>query len=730
LQQRSLLFDRWPRFAADHPWQVVAGALIALLAFGVLFAIAGGRYADSFTLPGTESQRLRDLLEERFPARAGGTATVVVRAPDGLNDPNVQSRVEALVADLGDLPDVVSASSPYEAVGAISADGSIARISVQYAKRSSRLDQASIDALFDLQEERSSPDFQVEAGGRVVWAGEREEPGRSELIGLSAAVIILLIAFGSVVAMGLPIITALLALTAGFFLVGVSASFFRLPSFTPQFGAMIGIGVGIDYSLLVVTRFREGLARGLGVEDAIARAAATAGRSVVFAGFTVVIALLGLWAVGIPFMGYVASAASLIVALAVVVAVVVLPAILKLVGGRIDRWRIPGLGASAHESEAGLGYRLSRVIQRAPLVSFVLSLAVLVVLAWPVLSMRLGSSDAGNNPESLTSRRAYDLLSEGFGPGFNGVILVGIGVENEQAATAVEELPAAIEREVAVAAVSPPAFNDARSAAVVTVIPETAPQSEETEELVNELRAAVPQALEGTGAEAFVGGGTAVFIDVGNKIASRLPFFFAAVIGVSFVLLMAVFRSVLIPLKAALMNALSIGAAFGVLVAVFQWGWFGGVLGVEREGPIESFVPMMLFAILFGLSMDYEVFLVTRIHEEYLRTRDNSEAVARGLSATARVISAAAVIMIAVFLSFAVSDQRVIREFGLGLATAIFLDATLVRLVLVPSIMQLLGDANWWFPPWLDRLVPRIGIDVKWEGAAQPVEEPVPVASE
>lgn len=731
MQERSLLFDRWPRLAASHPWRVLAGALVALLAFGALYAVAGGRYADSFTLPGTESQRLRDLLDERFPAQAGDSATVAVRAPAGFDDPEVRSRVEALVADLAKLPDVVSVASPYDAVDAISADGTIARISVQYDKRAFSLDQASIDALLDLRDEHSSPaDFQVEAGGRVVRAGEHEAPGRTELIGLSAAVVILLLVFGSVVAMGLPIVTALLALTSGYFLVGVSASLFDLPSFTPQFGAMIGIGVGIDYALLVVTRFREGLARGLGVENAIARAAATAGRSVVFAGSTVVIALLGLWAVGIPFMGSVASAASLVVALAVAVAVLVLPAMLRVIGGRIDRWRIPGLGASAYESESGFGYRLSRVIQRAPLVALILSLAVLVVLAWPMFSMRLGSSDAGNNPTSLTSRRAYDLLSEGFGPGFNGTIVVGVGVEGERAAEAVEELPAIIEQRAAVAEVSPPIFNDTRSAAVITIIPETAPQDEETGDLVHELRRVVPEAMDGTGAEVHVGGPTAVFIDVGDKISSRLLFFFAAVIGVSFVLLMAVFRSVLIPLKAAVMNALSIGAAFGVLVVIFQWGWFAGVFGGQREGPIESFVPMMLFAILFGLSMDYEVFLVTRIQEEYLRTRDNSEAVARGLSATARVISAAAVIMIAVFLSFAFSEQRVIREFGLGLATAIFLDATLIRLILVPSIMQLLGGANWWFPRWLDRLVPRIGIDVKGEGAAQRVEEPIPSATE
>ena len=699
------------RFASRHPWQILAAAIAGLVILGVLFAVFGGRFADSFSLPGTESQRLQDLLKERFPETAGDAATVVVRAPAGLDDPQVRSRVASLSADLERLPDVVAVFSPYERPGAISADGSIGRITVQYAKQAFDLETASIDALFDVQEEHSSPEFQVEAGGRVVLAAEQTPPGSAELIGLSAAVIILLIAFGSVVAMGLPIITALLALASGFFILGVGASFLDMPSFTPQFAAMIGIGVGIDYSLLMVMRFREGLARKLDVEAAIVQAAATAGRSVVFAGFTVVIALLGLWAVGIPFVGYLGTAASVVVALSVLVAITVLPAILKLVGHRIDRLQIPGLAVSAQESESGFGYRLSRLVQRAPLVFFALSATILLVLAFPVLSLRLGSSDAGNNPTSFTSRRAYDLLSEGFGPGFNGPILIGVGINDAGAADAVQALPAIIEQEDGVAMVSPiPLFNQTGSAAIINVIPETTPQADETKELIARLRRLVPEALEGSGAEAFVGGPTAAFIDVGDKITSRMPLFFTAVIGLSFLLLMAVFRSVLIPLKAAIMNLLSIGAAYGVLVAVFQWGWFGAILGVQREGPIESFVPMMLFAMLFGLSMDYEVFLLSRIQEEYLRTGNNSEAVARGLSVTTRVISAAAAIMVAVFLSFAVSDQRVIKEFGIGLATAIFLDATLVRLILVPSIMQLLGDANWWFPRWLDRLVPHIGL--------------------
>ena len=708
--RRSLLFDLWPRYAARRPWRVLIGALIAVVVFGVLFLSVGGGASDSFSLPGTESQRMRDLLKDRFPEASGDSATVVVRSDAGFDDPSTRSRVEALVAELEGLPEVLTVISPFDALGAISADGSIGRITVQYERGASEVRESSVDALVDLREERSEPDFQVEMGGQVIRVSEIGSPGGTELMGLGAAVIILLIAFGSVVAMGLPIVTALFALVSGFFLIGVGASFLDLMSFTTQFAAMIGIGVGIDYSLLVVTRYREALVRGLSVEEAIVEAAGTAGRTVVFAGSAVGVALLGLWLVGIPFVAYMGTAGALIVALSVLVAILVLPALLGVVGTRVDRWRIPGLSSMSAATEAGMGYRLGRLVQRAPLAFFVLSLGILLVLAIPVLSMRLGSSDAGNNPESLSSRRAYDLLSEGFGPGFNGPITVGVRIDEEAAEAAAEALPSVLQETDGVATVSQAIFNEERSAAVIVAVPETAPQEEETNELVDRLRRTLPTVVEGSGAEVLVGGPTAAFIDVGDRIASRIPYFFAAVIGVSFVLLMAVFRSVLVPLKAAAMNLLSIGAAYGVLVAIFQWGWFGGLVGVERTGPIESFLPMIMFAVLFGLSMDYEVFLLSRIQEEYLKTKDNSESVARGLSVTARVITAAAAIMVAVFLAFAFSDQRIVKEFGIGLAVAIFLDATVVRLILVPSLMQLLGDANWWFPRWLDRLLPRIGI--------------------
>ncbi len=697
--------------------------LVVVVIFGFLFAIGRGTYGgdEGFSLPGSESQDLFDMLEERFPSTAGDRATVVVRASPSITDREVVPQVEALLADLDGLPEVVGVTSPYEVPGAISGDGTIARIDVQYSKLSSAINDSSIEELIDLVEETSAPSFAVEAGGQVVARAEREPPGTSELIGGAAAMVILLIAFGSVVAMGLPLVTALIALSSGFFLLGVGASFFNMPSFTPQFSAMIGIGVAIDYALLIVTRFRESLEKGGDVEDAIVHASSTAGRAVLFAGSVVIVALLGLWTVNISVVGYVGTGASIVVAFAVIAALIVLPALLKLTGKYIDRWRLPGYSGPIHESAHGFGYRLGRLVQRFPVPFLLVSLAILLLLATPVLDLRLGTSDAGNNPESYASRRAYDLLAEGFGPGFNGPIVVGVKIEDQAGTERIQQLAAEIATVENVAAVSPPVLNDDMTAAVITVVPGTSPQEEETTDLVLHLRDTVDAPFVGTDSEAFVGGNTAAFVDIGERMEDSLPIFILAVVGVSFLLLMMVFRSIVVPIKAAIMNLLSIGAAYGVLVAIFQWGWLGGVLNVQREGPIESFMPMILFAVLFGLSMDYEVFLVSRIREEYLKTGDNSEAVARGLSVTTRLISAAALIMIAVFLSFAISDQRVVKEFGIGLAVAIFLDATLVRLILVPSFMQLAGRWNWWLPSWLDRLIPHVSIDGPLTRSPQPV---------
>ena len=717
----SLLFERWPQFACRHPWLVVAGALVFIVISGGLWASQRGEFGTGgFTIPGAESQELIDLLQERFPQAAGDSAEIAVRAPAGLQTEAVRADVEALIAEAESLPEVLSVTSPYDAPGRISANGALARITVQYEATATSLADSSIEALFAWRDEVSRAGLQVELGGIVAAAGEREPPGNAELIGLAAAAVILLIAFGTLTAAGLPIVTALLGLIPAFFLIGVGASFIDLASFTPQFTAMIGIGVGIDYALLVVTRFREALANGLAVPAAIAQAAATAGHSVLFAGCSVVIALMGLWTIGVPLLSLTAMGPALAVALATIVALFVLPAILALVGERVNRLSVPGLRVSAIQSETGMAYRLSRTIQRAPWLWLVASAALLLVIAFPALDMRLGSSDAGGNPTSLTSRRAYDLLAEGFGVGFNGPILVGAALESGEQADAFAALPAQLADEPNVAVVAPATLNGNGTAGTILIIPASSPQDEATGDLVHRLRERLPELLAGTDVDVLVGGPTATFIDLGDRVSSRMPVFLGAVIGASFLLLLVIFRSLLVPLKAAAMNVLAAGAAYGVLVAIFQWGWGADSIGLDGTGPIESFLPMMMFAVLFGLSMDYEVFLVSRVREEYLATGDNGEAVVRGLAATSRVISAAAAIMVAVFLSFALSDQRVIKEFGIGLSVAIFLDATVIRLMLVPAIMQTLSDANWWLPRWLDRLVPHVGVETPAEPAPLP----------
>ena len=666
MKKESFLFERWPRFAYRHALLVLLGTVVVLAVLAVLWGSLRGEFGDSFTVPGSESQELFDLLEERFPATAGDSGFVVVRSPDGMEDAARRGRVGGLRGEIEKLPQVYAVSSPYESAGAISDDGTIARIDVRYVAQTNSIEASSAEALVARAEEASSEELQIEAGGPIVQVAEREPPGSTEIIGLIAAVFILLIAFGSVVAMALPILTALLGLSSGFFIVGLVTSVVSMPSWTTQFAAMIGIGVGIDYALLISTRFREAKSQDLSGEDAAVVAAATAGRSVFFAGGTVVIALLGLWASGISSIGWVGSAAAMVVATTVAIAVLVMPAILRYAGPVINSLQIPFLAAPAAEAETGIGYRLGRFVQRHPVVCLAGAGAILLVLTVPVLDLRLGFSDPGNNPESFTSRRAYDLISDGFGPGMNGPVVVGFRIDDPGATEHVGQASVFLATIDGVAGVGPVVFNGDESAAVVTVIPESAPQDAATGDLVHGLRSDLRDEYADSGAKPLVGGSTAMSIDVGEQLSGRLPYFLAAVIGLSFLLLIVVFRSILVPLKAALMNLIAVGASFGVLVAIFQWGWLGGLFGVAREGPIEPFLPMMLFAVLFGLSMDYEVFLVSRIREEYEASGDNAESVARGLAVTTRVISAAAAIMVAVFLTFAFSDQRVVKEFGIG----------------------------------------------------------------
>lgn len=703
------LLERWARFAHRHRWYVVIAWAILLVALLVALKTFGGTYSDSFKLPGSDAQAAQDILAAKFPARSGDTADLVFQAPAGVNTPAIKARIQAVLAQVAKLPEVGSVDSPFDRAGSISKDGTIAHSTVQWDNSAKNLKAADIQAFVKVTEAASNNGLTVEPGGRVV-ASIEQGSFSSESVGLLAAIVILLVAFGSVVAMGLPIGAALFGLGSAFAILGLTANFAPLPSFSPEFAAMIGLGVGIDYSLLVVTRFREGLHTGRSVEDAIAIAIGTAGRSVIFAGMVVAIAFIGLFTMGLPFVTALGAAGAIVVGISVLVAITLLPALLSLAGTRVDSLRVPFLHSTEGVDEKSGWFRFSKAIQRHPLPYLVGGAAVLLVLAIPLLSMHVGTSDNGNNPESTHSRRAYDLLKEGFGPGFNGPLAI-VADFSKGGSDRLAAVSAALAATPGIVQVTPPVWNPAHDTALITAYPSTSQQDSATATLVKHIRNDVlPGVLQASPARVLVAGQTAATVDISSRIAARLPLLFVGVIGLSFLLLMMVFRSAVVALKAAVMNLLSIGAAYGVLVAVFQWGWFKGVIGIEK-GPIESFLPMMLFAILFGLSMDYEVFLISRIREEYLATGSNATAVTNGLAATARVITAAAAIMVTVFAAFIFGDQRVIKEFGLGLATAIFVDATIVRLIIVPSTMELLGARNWWLPHWLDRLLPKINLE-------------------
>ncbi len=700
-------FEWWGRFTSRNKWLVLGACIVALAGVILSSRAFSGTFATEFSLPGSESQRARDLLRERFPERGGDPATLVFQSDAGIADPAVRTRIEAILAEAAGYDGVGDVASPYDQAEAVSADGKTAFATIRYAEAP---DEAA-DALTSLVERSTGEGLVVEAGGIIVEDSEQHGPGASELVGVSAAAVILLIAFGSLVAMGVPILAALFSLSAAIALLGILARYIGLTDFTPQFAAMIGLGVGIDYCLLVITRFREGLHNDLSVEDAVATAMNTAGRSVVFAGSVVVIAMLGLTVMGIPFVGGLGIAGATVVVTSVLAALTLLPAILSIAGRRVDALAIPFLRSrETGHSESGW-YRLSQAIQRRPVWFIAGASGFLLVLAIPLLDIETNFTDAGNNAPETHSRRAYDILTAGFGPGFNGPLVIAVDLRGGAPGDLVG-LRTAIEATAGVSSVSEPQLNPQGDTAVLAAYPTTSPQDPGTDKLIHHLRGAViPDATAATGLQAYVTGATAASIDVSNQINGRLPLFFAMVIGLSFLVLTLVFRSVVVPLTAAAMNLLSIGAAYGIIVAVFQWGWFAGPLDIQQTGPIEAFLPMMMFAMLFGLSMDYEVFLVSRIHEEYVKGASNAHAVALGLSTTARVITSAALIMIAVFGSFMLGGERVIKEFGLGLSVAILLDATIVRLLLVPAIMELLGDRNWWIPRQLDRILPRIDIE-------------------
>ncbi len=716
---------RLGRWSARRPWTVIG--LWALAAAVVLTSSAafGRTMEDSFEVPGVDSQQAVELLTSAASDRAGITARVVAAPEDGATfaaDPAAEAdlaRLRATLTGMDKVLDVSEARSP---------DGRVALLTVQYPV----LAEMRVDDLDRLKTVLADADraggLQAEAGGELFFNFEEPAGNSAELIGIGAAVVILLLAFGSLVAMGLPIGIALFGLVLGVAAMPLISHLIMIPSWAPQMGSMIGLGVGIDYALFLVTRHRELLARGLTVPEAAGRAVATAGQAVIFAGGTVVIAILGLSVAGLPFMTAAAVATSVIVALMVVSSVTLLPAFLGLCGPWINRL---GLHRRGHGTGAGVGAgwrRWGGHLSRHPWRYTIGVTVVLLALTAPVLSLRLGFPDEGTSPESRTERRAYDLAASGFGPGINGPLVIAVDLGDDP--SVVESLAAAVAADPGIAAVAPAEVNIGAGVASIVALPTTKPQDDATWATVERLRADVlPAVLDGTGAEAHVGGQAATFGDAAERIGSRLPWFIAAVVVLSFLLLMVVFRSILVPLKAALLNLLSIGAAYGVLVMVFQWGWGKELIGLEAPVPIVSFIPLFMFAVLFGLSMDYEVFLLSRVREEYAATGDNGEAVVAGLAGTARVITSAALIMISVFAGFVLGDDPIVKMMGLGLAVAILVDATVIRVVLVPATMTLLGEANWWLPRWLDRILPAIDIDGGPAGGPDPTEpEPlVPV---
>jgi len=726
------------RFAARRPWVVVA----AWLAVAALVLAASGSLGrdlqDSVEVPGLDSQQAVDLLTTAQSDRAGLTAQVVMTPRDAsatfFDSADARRALAEVQAGVAALPNVLSTSDPVgglaagrdaaAASGAVSPDGAIALIRVQYPVIE-ELDSRDLENLkaFGVESRATSP-LRIEMGGDLFSSFEEAEAG-GELIGLIAAVIILLVAFGSLIAMGLPIGMALFGLALGISSMSLVAHLVDIPSWAPQLGAMIGLGVGIDYALFLVTRHREHLARGMSVEEAAGRAVATAGQTVIFAGGTVIIAILGLAVAGIPFLTAAGIAVSVIVLIMVIASVTLLPAFLGLAGHWINRLGLRRSEPVDHRPVAAGWERWGAHVSKHAWAYAISVLILLLALTAPVLDLRLGFPDAGSLPETRTERRAYDLVADGFGPGINGPLVIAVDIADDP--TVVEPLRDAIMADTGIVAVAPPEMNAAAGVATLLAFPTTAPQDDATVDTLKRLRTQVfPRVLDGTSARAHVGGETAIWADIGDRVNDRMALFIAAVIALSFLLLTVVFRSILVPLKAALMNLLSIGAAYGVLVMVFQWGWGSGLIGLESTVPVVPFIPMFMFAILFGLSMDYEVFLLSRIRERYLETHNNDRSVIYGIASTGRVITSAALIMISVFLGFVLGDDPAIKMFGLGLATAIFIDATIVRMVLVPATMNLLGDANWWLPDWLDRLLPTI--DIKdGTGPPQPDAEAEPI---
>ncbi|WP_233521804.1 MMPL family transporter [Streptomyces triticagri] len=709
---RAGVFARLAAFSYAHRWRALALWVAVLLGATVSSTAVGSAYHNDFALPGTDSQQAQDVLERHGAAQADASVQIVLQADGGIRGAVVRERVDGLLAKVEPLPGVLDVRSPYADRAAVSRDGTVGYATVGLDGTAESVPKDDVRTIIDVVEAAAGDGLRTAVGGDAARAAQESEGGAAEGAGILGALVILVFLFGSLVAASLPVVTALFAVGTSVGLIALSSHLATVADFTPPILMLVGLGVGIDYALLIFSRYRSELLEGAEPEQATRSALDAAGRTVFFAGCTVIIALMGLVVLGLGSLQGVALAVALTVLVTMAASLTLLPALLGLTGRRIQR-QVAARAAKAERVEGARWRRWATGVQRRPWTALVLAMVALGALAAPALDMRLGFADAGNDAETRTSRQAYDMLADGFGPGFNGPLFVvaDAGAAPDGSGGAGVQVASTVARALAdtpgVAATSGPMPSRDDSVATLLVFPESAPQDEATAQLVDRLRGStLPPLEQRTGATLLVGGATAATEDFASTVCDRMPLFVAIVVGLSAVLLLVVFRSVLIPLKAAVLNLVSIGAALGAITLVFQDGWFG-----VEPGPIEAFIPVMIFAIVFGLSMDYEVFLLSRIHEEWERTKDAQAAVREGLAATGRIITAAAAIMIVVFAAFVLSPDRMLQQFGLGLAVAILLDAVVIRCLIVPAVMQLMGTRAWWLPERLRRLLPEVELE-------------------
>ncbi|MEV6971053.1 MMPL family transporter [Hamadaea sp. NPDC051192] len=705
--------ERWGQSAARRHWLVIGLWLVAVVGLLIGRQLFGGNLADDYTVPGSSAAQGLDLLQKEYPQAGGYSGQLVFHSPSGKQVSASSSAVNEAVSNAAKLPHVLTATSPFAAANSpqVSKNGQIAYATIAFDVVPGSLDQSYLDQLDAAVAPARAAGLTVDYGGGAGQIDDATDDRSSEAVGLALALVLLLIMFLSVAAAVIPLVSAIVGVLVGLSILALLANVFTLPTTAPTVATLLGLGVAIDYALFMVARHREGVDAGQPIRQAIGRAAATSGAAVVVAGSTVVVAILGLYLSGVPFVGALGGSSAIMVVIAMCAALTLVPALLGLAKRAVRSWRRRDAGA-VPDHEHGLFARWGRAVSRHPWPYAAGATVVLLVFALPLFKIEFGQIDAGANPTSQSSRRAYDLLSEGFGPGVNGPITVVVSVPPGQSTSDTQSMMSKLSQSLSktegVASVSSANVNPANTVAIVNATPTTAPQDEDTTETVQRIRDDVLPTVPAT---TYLTGNTAGAVDFTDRIVQRLPLIIGAVVLLALILLTMAFRSLAIGIKAAVMNLLSVAASYGVLVAVFQWGWGSSLIGLDEKVPIPAFVPMFMFAVIFGLSMDYEVFLLSRVHEAYGQTGDARRSVAIGIGATARVITTAAAVMIVVFTSFVLNDQPTVKMLAVGLAFSVLIDATVVRMILVPAVMSLLRDRAWWIPRWLDRILPRISLE-------------------